>query len=91
MFSRHRLIFARTSISCECSGLHAITTGNLPVSAEDNQVVCDLIIAACENALDSYADDSAEISSAEDGSVSSRRRKLAQIVLSGEKRCPERY
>lgn len=56
----------------------------LPVSEENERAVYDLIIGACEDALDGYVEgDSSETGVA---NVSSTRKELATIVTKGERR-----
>lgn len=57
----------------------------LPVSAENEQAMCDLIIGACDDTLESYIIQDAPNSTVDpDDEVSARRKKLAQIVVQGE-------
>lgn len=55
----------------------------LPVSANNEQAVCDLVIGACDDALDAYGEPHRDEPDA--GHIGILRRELARFVVEGEK------
>lgn len=56
----------------------------LPVSKENEQAMCSLVIATCEDALEAYNDNAPDDGSGDD-EMTAVRRKLANIVVRAEK------